>query len=68
MRRFFIFFLLFIFSCNNSLHIDNDGWIKQSFTTELGGNFYLKVSKKPYVLKKDLIIPKGKVGVSNRRG
>ena len=61
MRRLFIVCLLFVFSCNKTLHLDNDGWIKRSFTTELGGNFYLKVSKKPYVLKKNLIIPKGTV-------
>ena len=61
MRYFFIVFLLFIFSCNNTLHLDNNGWIKRGFITDFGGNFYLKFSKKPYVLKKDLIIPKGTV-------
>ena len=61
MYRFLILFLFFILSCNNNLGIDKKNWIKDSFLISLGDNYYLKKSKKPYVLKDTLIIPKNTV-------
>lgn len=60
MSRFFIVFLFFIFSCNNNISLDKNGWIKDNYLISVGDNFYLKDSKKPYILKNNLIIPKGK--------
>ena len=61
MYRFLFLFLIFIFSCGNNISLDKNGWIKDGFLISLGDNYYLKNSKKPYILKDTLVIPKNTV-------
>ena len=53
--RFFVFCFLFIFSCNNTINLNSEGWVNSSDDI-----FVLNKKNKPYVLNDVLIIPEKK--------
>jgi len=66
MIRFLFLLLIFTISCNNTLSLNKDGFPRSFFLDEKNGDFYLNYSKKPYVLKDLLIVPKmGKLIIKN---
>ena len=55
MRIFNCFFFFFLFSCNNTIDLNSDGWVNSDDDV-----FVLKKKTKPYVLNDVLIIPENK--------